>query len=644
MVVDKAAGLHALVRTYTTGTAFNTGVYSVRPPGGSWLPPAIVQSGGFGGGRIAVDSTFRVHVASIGSGAGSDVRYHVSTPGGPWTDTSGDNDIFPSSLDLIIDPANNPQVLVGQFGGSGLLLRRSASGWLRQAVPGVSSNASQAIDGAGRTHLLYSTPTHVLESVTVALDGSLGAVETIPTTGPNTTELTAKMVAVGPDKLVVVFTDSAGVHSATKVGDGAWVVAQISATGRVVCSGKCMAADAAGNLHLLSFDSTLRYLKSDASGQWQSEGVDLGSGTPAVMSLGVDLNGVVHLFTAASSAGTGLTQYRHTYRCPAANGGAVAVPRPTGTGTWQELPSSLRPPQRHDGQGMAYDSVRREMVLFGGRDLGQGSAPPETWTYPDSGIGWVLRAPSTSPNPNAYFNHGMVFDSQRGRLVLMGIGGVWDWDGGAATWTVREVVEPHPPFLTPPFLTYPAVRLAYDSQRSKVVVLAAGACPTSCWTLWDWDPPTGLFTPRAGTGTVPSTLSSIAYDQTSGMLIGLGGGETWEWNPTTDAWNNRTPAGTTTNPSSGEIVYAGAGRFINYDGAVTREWSRTAPTWRTVPLSQVGPPARTNGFLAYHAGRGTVWMFGGKGSANYLSYLSPNQEMPGWVFDTTFEWRGPTAP
>jgi hypothetical protein len=130
------------------------------------------------------------------------------------------------------------------------------------------------------------------------------------------------------------------------------------------------------------------------------------------------------------------------------------------------------------------------------------------------------------------------------------------------------------------------------------------------------------------------------------MLIGLGGGETWEWNANGGAWTNRTAAAPAANPTSGEIVYEGAGRFINYDGLATREWSRTTPTWRSRPLTQVGPSTRVNAFFAYNEGRGTVWMFGGLGLGTYLNPLPGSMRaLPqGWTFDTTFEWRGFTAP
>jgi hypothetical protein len=189
----------------------------------------------------------------------------------------------------------------------------------------------------------------------------------------------------------------------------------------------------------------------------------------------------------------------------------------------------------------------------------------------------------------------------------------------------------------------PGTRLAYDSARAKMVVLDTNAA--GVWGLWDWDPVTSVFTARTDPAPIPVTITSIAYDTASGLIIANGANGTWEWAPTTGAWTDRT--GTAPRPLTGDIVSEGNGRFVIYDGLAIWEWSRANAIWRKRALTDVGPQARDRPFLAWHPERTAVWMFGGIGRLPAEGYLSPfltGLSSVGTVtFDSTFEWRGPVA-
>jgi hypothetical protein len=90
---------------------------------------------------------------------------------------------------------------------------------------------------------------------------------------------------------------------------------------------------------------------------------------------------------------------------------------------------------------MAYDSVRKVTVLFGGHD---GAYDGETWEW--DGDFWTLRA-STGPTPRG--EHTLGYDSARGVTVLFGgadtgeyYGETWEWDGDV--WVLRETPGPSP--------------------------------------------------------------------------------------------------------------------------------------------------------------------------------------------------------
>ncbi len=96
---------------------------------------------------------------------------------------------------------------------------------------------------------------------------------------------------------------------------------------------------------------------------------------------------------------------------------------------WSPVSTAHQPPARL-GHGMAYDAGRGMVVLFGGADA---SALADTWEY--DGIDWHQRAPVASPS--ARYGTAMAFDHNRGRTVLFGglsqssqvNAEMWEWDG-----------------------------------------------------------------------------------------------------------------------------------------------------------------------------------------------------------------------
>jgi hypothetical protein len=84
--------------------------------------------------------------------------------------------------------------------------------------------------------------------------------------------------------------------------------------------------------------------------------------------------------------------------------------------------------------GMAYDSARGQVVLFGG-DAG-GTFLGDTWTW--DGTDWMQQAPAHSPLPRV--GTGMAYDAVAAQMVLFGgdyigtyLGDTWTWDG--TDWT-----------------------------------------------------------------------------------------------------------------------------------------------------------------------------------------------------------------
>jgi hypothetical protein len=114
---------------------------------------------------------------------------------------------------------------------------------------------------------------------------------------------------------------------------------------------------------------------------------------------------------------------------------------------------------------MAYDSVRGEVVMFGGSwgDCTAGQNLADTWVW--DGSDWEERHPATEPPQRCEL--AMAFDAARGQTVLFGglnwpdtLNDTWTWDG--SNWTRQH------PSSSPPARA--SLTMAYDSLRNQVVV------------------------------------------------------------------------------------------------------------------------------------------------------------------------------
>ena len=111
---------------------------------------------------------------------------------------------------------------------------------------------------------------------------------------------------------------------------------------------------------------------------------------------------------------------------------------------------------------MVYDSVRQQVILFGGRS--GTTSLNDTWIW--DGVDWTQKFPANSPSPRiqGFF----AFDTIRGYAVLYGgtennnstVGDTWIWDG--TDWSQQL------------FAISPGTRttggIAFDSQKAQVVL------------------------------------------------------------------------------------------------------------------------------------------------------------------------------
>ncbi len=134
---------------------------------------------------------------------------------------------------------------------------------------------------------------------------------------------------------------------------------------------------------------------------------------------------------------------------------------------------------------LAYDNVRRQVVLFGG----VGAPPPaggdqrffnDTWVWENASWRRVAEG-----GPPARYAHGMVFDERAGVVLLYSgaaahsnapLTDMWQWDG--TRWTEIPLSGPTPGFRYQPVMVY-------DRARGKTVLV--GGLQASTDDTWEWD-------------------------------------------------------------------------------------------------------------------------------------------------------------
>ena len=194
--------------------------------------------------------------------------------------------------------------------------------------------------------------------------------------------------------------------------------------------------------------------------------------------------------------------------------------------TWVETSPAISPPPRW-GHMMAYDDDRQRIVLFGGY-VATDQWIDDTWEY--DGATWVQRSPVTSPpgRGNAAFG----FDPVRRTLMLFGgyngelLADQWEWDG--TTWSA----------LTPSAAPLPRTRVQFASDGERLLMFGGrtviGDEVARYDELWQWDGATWSSTSPAFRPS-PRDEIGFAFDGARDRLVLIGGltpfpnEEVWEW-------------------------------------------------------------------------------------------------------------------
>ena len=297
---------------------------------------------------------------------------------------------------------------------------------------------------------------------------------------------------------------------------------------------------------------------------------------------------------------------------------------------WTQKSPTASPSARYD-HGVAYDSARGQLVLFGGIDENF-DLLADTWVW--DGADWTQKFPETSPP--ARYQHAMAYDAARGTVVLfggatlsngteIGLRDTWTWDGN--NWTQQS------PMDSPPTREDPV--MAFDAARAQIVLFGGvvggnGACLTPFNDTWVWDG--NDWTQQSPETSPPGRWDfTMAYDSVHAQMVLFGGAigqcsaqstqianDTWVWDGAT--WTQKLPD---TSPSErlgaamafdavrGQVVLFGGATGSSFLTELGDTWLWDGSGW--TQDVQAGPPARHYHRMATDSARGQIVLFGGVG-------------------------------
>lgn len=261
------------------------------------------------------------------------------------------------------------------------------------------------------------------------------------------------------------------------------------------------------------------------------------------------------------------------------------------------------------------------MVLFGGTD-DRGNTLNQTWEF--DGKTWKKQTMPVTPSKR--FWHGMAYDSNRNVVVLFGGdkataengGGVLNdtWEYNGTDW--KEIDTSHKPLPRGN-----GVLLVFDSCREKTVMFGGRDSRGMSTATWEYDG--SDWTQVSTTERPPGRgLSAMVFDPVHCRVVLFGGGDngkafndTWEYDGTdwVKAAPDKSPSGRwghamAFNPVTNHVIL-----FGGYTGNTQSKdtWSYDGDTWERITTT-FSPSAREQHGMVFDGVNGQVLVINGYGS------------------------------
>lgn len=299
--------------------------------------------------------------------------------------------------------------------------------------------------------------------------------------------------------------------------------------------------------------------------------------------------------------------------------------------TWTSLGSMT--PGLRIAPGLAYDSARGVVVLFGG----VGNMDRQVWEW--NGVKW---SPITPMAPLIGEYAGAAFDPLRHQAMVV---------AGGATFALRDGSWASLGVAPAPSRAQPA--MAYDTARDRAVMFGgtsnAGAALAETQVFAPSDMPAAWMRLITTTSPPARAAAVMAYDSARGVSVLFGGttllaelGDTWELD--TD-WHERTVSPAPPARSGAMMAYDPVRKQTVLFGGTAMghlfgdTWIWNGAAW--IEQHPVGrtPTARADATLTWNPGRRRVTLFGGR--TEFLGAIDDTWE---WTGSAWVEIATPTSP
>ncbi len=220
--------------------------------------------------------------------------------------------------------------------------------------------------------------------------------------------------------------------------------------------------------------------------------------------------------------------------------------------------------------------------------------------------------------------------------------------GGGTSVTAGTWINLHPAGALPLSRDFQA--MVFDASAGKALMFGGETASGRRNDLWAYDPAAGTWSKLHPSGALPSARSqqSLVFDSSSGQVLLFGGfdgrsdlNDLWAYDPSRNTWTKLQPSGPLPEARLGqsEVYDSGTGQAILFGGSGasgllndTWAYDPAANRWTNLSPSGIVPEGRSGQAMLYDPANGKVLMFGGEGTAGYLSGT--------WLYDPGLNrWR-----
>jgi N-acetylneuraminic acid mutarotase len=258
---------------------------------------------------------------------------------------------------------------------------------------------------------------------------------------------------------------------------------------------------------------------------------------------------------------------------------------------------------------LVYDPVTNHSILFGGFGLGHSIVSNETWSYHYPSNRWTEIQTTLAPSERA--SYGMALDSKRHEILLFGgftekgyFNDLWAYDIDQNAWRMKNVTGSQPEARG-------AMSFVYDTQ-SDVFVMFGGFSNLGFFSdTWIFDPNINAWTELEPNTRPPPVRTRMVYDQSSGMSVFFGGDvipseghqgspvpydKSWAFDSSAREWSEMTTSGSPgaralngmayDSDSESILIFGGTDSLIDDSNFVGREYR---DTWKLAQAEADGP-------------------------------------------------------